>query len=302
MRKYDYAYRDEYSKHLLVIRGVREQTFKNYSREIERFLGFVENEFGEENCDPLMIEPIHILKYLNSACERQGDPLAIRYRILIALRSYFDFLDRYNYLQGQLNPTLRFKLKRPRRKIPIYLTLEEAERFLAAANTGQDAVRDHAMFRFFLQTGCRIGELLSLRLNSSFDFDNKKVRIIGKGDKERILKLSEKTYQALQLYLTERNPSSAQEQAVFLNFRGQAISAAEIRKQFKMICEKAELDKPGLTVHKLRHTCLTLLLNAGADLVTLKYIAGHDSIRTTAQYLHVTQKQLREAVEKLPFG
>ena len=55
MRKYGYAYRDEYSKHLLVIRGVREQTFKNYSREIERFLGFVENEFGEENCDPLKI-------------------------------------------------------------------------------------------------------------------------------------------------------------------------------------------------------------------------------------------------------
>lgn len=302
MRKYDYAYRDEYSKHLLVIRGVRERTFKNYSREIELFLGFIEKEFGEEISDPLKIEPIHILKYLNNLDHRRGDPVSIRYRILIALRSYYDFLDRYNYLNGQLNPILRFKLKRPKKKLPIYLTLEEAERFLAAANTGQDAVRDHAMFRLFLQTGCRIGELLSLRLNSSFDFDNKKVRIIGKGDKERILKLSEKTYQALQLYLTERNPSSAQEQAVFLNFRGQAISAAEIRKHFKMICEKAELDKPGLTVHKLRHTCLTLLLNAGADLVTLKYIAGHDNIQTTAQYLHVTQKQLREAVEKLPFG
>lgn len=302
MRKYDYAYRDEYSKHLVVIRGLREQTFKNYSREIELFIGFVENEYGEEACDPSKIEPIHILKYLNSVTDKRGNSPRIRYTILIALRSYYDFLDRYNYLKGQLNPTLRFKLKRPKKKLPIYLTLKEAERFLAAANTGQDAIRDHAMFRFFLQTGCRMSELLSLSLNSSFDFDNRKVRIIGKGDKERILKLTDKTYQALQLYLAERKPWSAQEQAVFLNYRGQPISAHEIRKQFKMICEKAELNKPGLTVHKLRHTCLTLLLNAGVDLVTLKYIAGHDNIQTTAQYLHVTQKQLREAVEKLPFG
>jgi len=244
VRKYDYAYHDLYSKHLLIIRGVREQTFKNYSREIELFLGFVEKEFGEQICDPVNTEPIHILKYLNSVGDKRGDPLNSRYRILIALRSYYDFLERYNYLQGKLNPTLRFKLKRPKKKLPIYLTLEEAERFLEAANTGPDAVRDHAMFRFFLQTGCRMGELLSLRLDKSFDFDNRKVRIIGKGDKERILKLSEKTYRALQLYLAERKPLSAQEQAVFLNFLGQAISAAEIRKQFKITCDKAELNKP----------------------------------------------------------
>jgi integrase/recombinase XerC len=302
VRKYDYPYRDLYSKHLLVIRGLTEQTFKNYSREIELFLGFIEKEFGEEICDPLKIEPIHIIKYLNSVGDRRGDPLAIRYRILIALRSYYDFLDRYNYLKDKLNPVLRFKLKQPRKKLPIYLTLDEAERFLAAANTGPDAVRDHAIFRFFLQTGCRMVELLSLRLDSSFDFDNKKVRIIGKGDKERMLKLSENTCQALQLYLTERKPFSAKEQAVFLNFMGLPISAGEIRNQFKMICDRAELTKPGLTVHKLRHSCLTMLLNAGVDLVTLKYIAGHETIRTTAQYLHVTQQQLRAAVEKHPFG
>ncbi len=88
-------------------------------------------------------------------------------------------------------------------------------------------------------------------------------------------------------------------QAIFLNFMGQAISAVEIRKLFKMICEKAELNKPGLTVHKLRHSCLTMLFNAGIDLVNLKYIAGHETIRTTAQYLHVTQQHLRAAYSSI---
>jgi site-specific recombinase XerD len=300
--KKDYPYYDQYSKHILIIKGLQESTYRNYDREIRLFFAYLDKEYNPKIREPVQIEPLYILKYLNSEIKRSGNPDQIRYRILLVLRSYFDFLDRYGYLKGGLNPTLRFKLKKPKKRLPVYLTLEEAEKFLEAANTGKYAVRDHAMFRFLLQTGCRMGELLNLRLDSSFDFEAWKVRITGKGNRERIIPLTEKTCRALQEYLKVRKPAEKGEQAFFLNSQGRPIRASTVRRQFRMICNKAGLHKAGLTVHKLRHTCLTLLLNAGVDLVTLKQIAGHQYIRTTAVYLHVSEEQLRRAVEKHPFG
>lgn len=114
--------------------------------------------------------------------------------------------------------------------------------------------------------------------------------------------LTENTCRVLQEYLAVRNPSSEKEQAVFLDALGRPMTAHAVRTKFKMICEKAGLNKPGLTDHKLRHPCLTLLLNAGVDLYTLKQIASYVKISTTAVYLHVSQEKLRDALEILPYS
>lgn len=128
------------------------------------------------------------------------------------------------------------------------------------------------------------------------------MRLIGKGNKERQVPLTEKTCRALEEYLKVRRPVSERERAVFLNKDGRAISRRGVQKLFERICVKAGLSRPGLFVHKLRHTCLTLLLQVGVDLVTLKEIAGHEHVSTTEIYLHVTQEEVRNAIEKHPLG
>ena len=158
-----------------------------------------------------------------------------------------------------------------------------------------------AMFRFFLQTGCRIGELLTLDLDR-LNLKERSVRLIGKGNKERQVPLTEKTCQVVEDYFKVRRPVSELETAVFLSKDGRAISRRGVQKLFERICVKAGLSRPGLSVHKLRHTCLTLLLQEGVDLVTLKEIAGHEHLSTTEIYLHVTQKEVRNAIEKHPLG
>lgn len=187
------------------------------------------------------------------------------------------------------------------KRLPVYFTEEEAAALLEAAAAFRYPARNVAMFRFFLQTGCRIGELLSLEL-SRLDLKGRTVRLIGKGNKERQVPLTERTCRALQEYLEVRRPVCANEPAVFLNKDGRAISRRGVQKLFERVCERAGLSRPGLSIHKLRHTCLTLLLQQGVDLVTLKQIAGHENISTTEIYLHVTQKEVRQAIEKHPLG
>jgi len=124
----------------------------------------------------------------------------------------------------------------------------------------------------------------------------------GKGDKQRIIPLSKSTLRALGEYLQKRLPASSKNKHIFLNNRGEPITPRGVQLLFKRICKEAEILRPELSVHKLRHTCLTLLLREGVDIVTLKEIAGHDDIGSTEIYLHVTDEEVRLAVKKHPLG
>ena len=300
MRVADFPYRKEYSDHLLVERGVSVATVNGYGLDLELFFGHLAVQLQKEVA-PGQIEPVHILGFLTHSARERGNVAKTRNRKLAALKSYFGYLERYGKLGGGENPVKRFQSVRTPKRLPVYFTEEEAAALLEAAAAFRYPARNVAMFRFFLQTGCRIGELLSLEL-SRLDLKGRTVRLIGKGNKERQVPLTERTCRALQEYLEVRRPVCANEPAVFLNKDGRAISRRGVQKLFERVCERAGLSRPGLSIHKLRHTCLTLLLQQGVDLVTLKQIAGHENISTTEIYLHVTQKEVRQAIEKHPLG
>ncbi len=148
-----------------------------------------------------------------------------------------------------------------------------------------------------------VGELLEMQVHD-FDFMSLTVRVIGKGNKERQLPLTKKTAQAIEAYLhcKWRAPKNKNEQMLFLNKNNRPISRRGIQKCFEQVCNKAGLNRPGLSIHKLRHTCLTLLLQEGVDLITLQMLAGHEEIGTTAIYLHVSSEQTDTVMVKHPLG
>ncbi len=214
MRKPDYPHRKVYFDHLLFERGVSKPTVAGYNLDLELFFGYLEKENKSAALMPEQIEPIHILGFLTEMGSSRGNEAITRNRKLAALRSYFGYLERYGLLKGALNPVMRFQSVRTGKRLPVYFTVEEAEAFLEAAATGRYAHRDLAMFRLVLQTGCRVGELLSLTLDR-LDLQQRSVRIIGKGDKERLIPLTAKTCKVLADYLQARRPPSQHEVAVF---------------------------------------------------------------------------------------
>ena len=300
MRLEDFPYRKEYGDHLLIERGVSVATVSGYGLDLELFFGYLTGQLKGEVA-PEQIEPVQVLGFLTHSARERGNAAKTRNRKLAALKSYFNYLERYGKLGEAENPVKRFQSVRTPKRLPVYFTREESEALLEAASSFRYPLRNVAMFRLFLQTGCRIGELLTLDLNR-LDLKSRTVRLIGKGNKERMVPLTENTCRALSDYLNVRKPVLDKETAVFLSKDGKAISRRGVQKLFERICEEAGLARPGLSIHKLRHTCLTLLLQQGVDLVTLKQIAGHENISTTEIYLHVSQQEVRSAIEKHPLG
>jgi len=251
--------------------------------------------------EPTLITPGHIRRYLAYLKNERGNSPATRNGHLAALGSYYLFLVCHGYIEAEDNPTLLIRRARVPRRLPIFLTGEEAQALLRIAAGGAQPERNLALLRVMLQTGLRVGELLSLRIGD-LDFKERTLFVQGKGDRQRKVPLTHHTYLALKAYLEVRNPASPQISSLFLDGQGKPLTREELRNWFKKLCQEAGIDKPGLSVRHLRHTCLTLLLHVGADLMALKKLAGHKTIRTTQVYTGVTQTQLREAMKKHPLG
>lgn len=296
-----FPYAKEYEMYLQVERELAEKTVKKYFAELCAFFAWLQNEYRLGEIKAELVQVVQIRRFLVYLKKDLGNEPSTRNNKLAALRSYFEFLVLTGRVDEEENPVLYIRKAKEPVLLPIYLTLEEAESLLSASIQSKMPERDHAMMRFFLQTGCRISELLSLKLYK-LDLAGKEVRLLGKGNKERIVPLTDNTCAALKEYLAVRAPLIKGEQAFFLSNQGKPISANAVRRIFKLLCQEAGLLKPNLSPIKLRHTCLTLLLNEGVSLVILKEIAGHETIRTTRRYTHVSQAELRKAVNKFPLG
>lgn len=296
-------YQQEYVDYLEIECGYQPLSIKSYLLDLRVFFRYLRDKhFDQDEIDPELIRPEHIRAFLAYLVEERGNGPSARNRKMAALSNYFKFLVLHGWLKYNQNPARRIKKARLPKRLPVFLNLEEAEALIKASR--MDSIRpyrDHAMIRLFLQTGLRLDELVRLE-RSDINLREGYIRVRGKGDKERLLPLTEATARALQEHLERLLPASPQIEKVFLNQRGQPITWRGVQMIFDRICRQAGLVRPGLSPHKLRHTCLTLLLREGVDLMTLKELAGHASISSTAVYAHVDLDDVRNAVEKHPLG
>lgn len=234
----------------------------------------------------------------NSDRTGYGVGAATRARKIATLRSFFNYLTSKVHLL-EVNPIKDLDSPKLKKTLPKYLTLDESMELLDSVD-GANRERDYCMLTLFLNCGLRISELIGLNLS---DIQDDALRILGKGDKTRIVYLNEACRSALEDYLAVRRPIIGRDQdALFLSSRNQRVSRSTVHALVKKHLSQAGLDSTQYSAHKLRHTAATLMLQNGVDVRAVQEVLGHEHLNTTEIYTHIDNDALRVAAKANPLG
>lgn len=235
----------------------------------------------------------------NSADAGVGLAPAARARKVAAIRSFYKYLTNKAKLLSE-NPMQDLDSPRLKKSLPKYLNLDESVNLLTNVE-GKNQSRDYCILTLFLNCGLRISELVGLNLS---DDRGELLRVLGKGNKERMVYLNDACRQALDDWLIERNTMGLLDKnALFVTRQNhKRITTAAVHKLVKKHLTAAGLDSSQYSSHKLRHTAATLMLQNGVDVRTLQEVLGHEHLNTTQIYTHVDNEDLRTAARANPLG
>lgn len=279
-------YINEYELYLQVELGYSLNTVNGYIQDIFQFLELSGKDI--KKIDEKEIK--QYLQYLNLNLKP-----STRARKISSLKKFYHYLE-INYQIKDLFMNVEFP--KQRKSIPKYLTIEELNLFLNSIELNTKiGIRDKAMLELLYASGMRISELLSLK-QIDLKLNNGIIKVVGKGNKERIIPINEKSIKALNNYLTIRVEflQDTNPQELFLNNRGQPMTRQGLTDIIKKRAKKIGLKD--ISAHKLRHSVATHLLNAGADLRMIQTFLGHKNISTTEIYTHVNKKNLSKEYQK----
>jgi len=225
--------------------------------------------------------------------KQKGLKVSSIYRMTEAVRQYYKFLVLENVIK--INPSENLVSPKIPMTLPDMLTFEEVDLLLNSVN-GSDiqSLRNRTMLELLYATGLRVSELINLKFDN-INIDEKFVRIIGKGNKERLIPFTEKAQMYLKIYLNNRQKSKSD--YVFLTRLGKPISRMEFWRQLKNIATAAGITKK-ISPHTLRHSFATHILSAGADIRFVQEMLGHSSISTTQIYTHLTNEHVKQQHQK----
>ena len=217
-------------------------------------------------------------------------------RILSGVRTFYHYLVVDGYLE--VDPTELLESPHLPKHLPEYLTTEEVDRLEAAIDlTSAEGHRNRAIIEVFFSCGLRVSELVELKLSNLF-LNERFMRVVGKGGKERLVPISQRAVGALELWFDDRRQmriKPGEDDYVFLNRRGHHLTRTMILIMVKRLGEAAGIKKT-LSPHTLRHSFATALLRGGADLRVIQVLLGHADIATTEIYTHMDDESLRQAV------
>ncbi len=197
------------------------------------------------------------------------------------------------------NPVKDVEYPKLRRSLPRYLTLEESKALLKAVD-GPNQARDYAILMIFLNCGIRRSELVGLNLSDVYE---DRIRVIGKGNKERVVYIGSACRAAIDRYLVERRQIVLSDNRALFGSRDKnRISVSAVHRLVKKHLLQAGLDASKLSAHKLRHTAATLMLQNGVDVKTVQEVLGHENLNTTQIYTHIENTELRIAAEANPIS
>ena len=291
-----------FQSYLIAEKNASCHTCTHYLLDLNQFAGFLkETGHAVENAEirVQLIDKIAIRSFVGYLYTRSLSAATVA-RKLSTLRSFFKFLCR----EGQLPANIAKTVPSPRKvkKLPAYLSVDEVFRLLQLPPQESLAgLRDTAMLELFYSTGIRVSELVQLDMKD-LHLEERMVKVLGKGKKERMTPLGKKALTALQGYLKKRGELRKKSprtlgDPVFLNLRGGRITDRGVRK----IVDKYVRQRPfpgGISPHSLRHSFATHMLDAGADLRSIQEMLGHASLSTTQKYTHLTIDRLTETYDK----
>ena len=283
---------EEFFKYLKAERNYSVLTVKAYKVDITGFFAFFSGNFpGKSLRDCGKTELREYFAHLSGLKLTRSSVV----RKIAALRSFFKFLAKERLIKQ--NPFLYLSSLKPEKKIPTFLTEEEIHKLFALTEV---PLRDSAMLELLYSGGLRIEELVGLNVND-VDIITGLMKVTGKGNRERIVPVGEKSLEVLHKYLKERNTSftgtGADKKVLFINNAGQRISSRGARKALHKWFALAGFKKK-VSPHTLRHSFATHLLDRGCDLRSVQEMLGHKSIATTQVYTHVTAETLKRVYEK----
>ena len=237
-------------------------------------------------------------KHGNSRNTEYGLSPNSRARKIAVIRSYYKYLTlKANKLSE--NPVADLDSPKPRKSLPRFLSLDESVKLLDDV-AGTNRERDFCILTIFLNCGLRISELAGLDLT---DVRADSIRVLGKGNKERIVYINDACADAINDYLLVRKSIAAlDKRALFLSSRRTRISTSTIHSLVKKHLLAAGLDSSKYSSHKLRHTAATLMLKSGVDVRTLQELLGHEHLNTTQIYTHIESSSLRDAAMRSPLS
>lgn len=310
----------------IIILNKSSNSIKEYNYDLMMFLRFIkmhfnmtdETDFKEIKINDLKIDTIKkitiddihaFLGYLTSTYKSKP---ATRARKISTIRIFFNYLCQEASPEFLINtnPTLNLKTPKKDKRLPNYLSLEDSRKLLNVTSNDENrnCERDYAIITLFLNCGLRLSELVGININD-IDFEECKLNVIGKGNKERTIYLNKACIKALNDYLAIRPKQGVQkdkkhsDKALFLSERKTRISNRTVEYVVEKQLQIAGLDTRKYSVHKLRHTAATLMYQYGeVDIRALQELLGHQSISTTEIYTHVNNDQVRNAVESNPLA
>ena len=304
------------------IKGQSPKTVSEYYLDLRMFLRFMKlmrlelpydtplDSISIKDVDLEFLRNIHVtdvydfLSYLandrttGESPSDSGIGAAARARKLSAIKSFFKYLT-VRTKQLEENPVQDLEFPKLRKTLPKYLTLEESSRLLQSVS-GPNAKRDYAILMIFLSCGIRRSELVGLNITDIYE---DRIRVVGKGNKERIVYMGSNCKQAIDDYLIERNKIELTDnRALFGSRNGNRISVTAVHRLVKKHLLDAGLDATQFSAHKLRHTAATLMLSGGVDVKTVQEVLGHEHLNTTEIYTHIENTELKIAAEANPIS
>ncbi len=295
---------------------------KEYNYDLNVFLRFIKQHFNLsseadlKNIDisditldtikKITLDDIHaFLSYLTG---KHRSKAATRARKVSTIRVFFKYLCKKEKLID-INPAQDLETPKLDKRLPKYLSLDDSKKLLNSTENedNRNHLRDYAIITLFLNCGMRLSELVGINI-ADIDFNEYKLNVIGKGNKERTIYLNKACMTALSNYLDVRptnvkHDSKYSEKALFLSERKTRIGNRTVEYIVNRQLEAAGLDSRKYSVHKLRHTAATLMYQYGqVDIRALQELLGHESISTTEIYTHVSNEQVRSAVESNPLA
>ncbi len=273
----------EFIDYLTNIKNYSLDTIKNYERDLNCFLDF--NKDYEE------VDYQRLRAYLNFMYEKKYSKATIS-RHLSSLRSYFNYFEKEYHIKSPMSFIVNPKQDK---RLPHFLSYEEVDKLIEGPDLKDKMyLRDTCILECLYSTGCRVSELVNIKIKD-IDLENRTIKILGKGKKERYLFYGDKLDKKLKEYLKKRPEFLKKENHdfLFVNTKGKQIGDRDIRAMMEKVAKKVGI-KTTVSPHVLRHTYATHLLEAGADIRTVQELLGHENLVTTQIYTHISNEYLRK--------
>lgn len=307
----------DYLYYMLTIKGRSKLTVEGYFIDLRTFFRFLKKYKGlvpeDTPLEEITIQDLplsmiaevslsDVYEFLNYTFSEKSNNARTRARKVSALRGFYKYLTN-NVALIPTNPVEKLELPAAKKALPTYLSLEQCYDLLRAFDQSDPFYpRDFCMVTLFLNCGMRLSEMSGLNQNS---FRDNTLRVLGKGNKERILYLNEACMHAMKEYLAFRRQQTpiVDKEALFLSQTGHRLGQRRIQQIITEHLKRAGLSDMGFSTHKLRHTAATMMYQYGeVDVKVLQEILGHANLNTTEIYTHVSSKQKEAALSSNPLA